>query len=80
MATRSCLTLNQENGRWHVGDHELHAGDYVELELPDGGQVVVRFEWQHHAERPPSGYFVLRLLQGEVRFDVPPGAVARMPR
>jgi hypothetical protein len=73
------LTIDRESDRWTVGDHQLHAGEWFELQLADRSWLLVRFEWQHHGEQPPTGYCVLKLAQGQASVLPPLGAVARMP-
>lgn len=74
------LSLNRETGRWQVGDRELHAGDLFELELDDGSWLTVRFEWQHHQGRGPTGYCVLALAKGDAALTPPLGASVRLPQ
>lgn len=73
------LRIDPGSDRWMVGSEELHAGDCFELKLADGSWLLVRFEWQHHSDQPPTGYCVLALASGSASLAPPLGAVVRMP-
>jgi hypothetical protein len=66
------LTIDRESDRWMVGE-------WFELQLADRSWLLVRFEWQHRSDQPPSGSCVLKLAQGQSSVLPPLGALARMP-
>ena len=65
----------------------MHAGEALELLLPDGEWVTIRYEWSFDHERLPTGHLALGGPAAAeelhdvpaITFDLPPRAVLRWP-
>jgi hypothetical protein len=82
------ILANSAGGRRHFLDGQpVHAGDRLEVQLPDGSWLPVRYEWSWDPKRPATAHFGLSVpAQAReiepgpvVSFEIPPRAILRWP-
>ena len=83
------LILGRSDGgqRHFLDGRPVHAGAGLELFMPDGSWLPIRYEWSFSEQHPPRAYAAIGMPKAAekiqdpslIGFDLPPDAILRWP-